>query len=139
MNSPPSGAEPQHPHLGGYSPDCTDIFYDGPTHAKEQPVSLALLGLLRATREKLILHGAIKASLRSDGATAAPPAVLTTDNSPIRVPLDAALLLRLQGLSRPVELVDENGRVVAVVMLVSEGSGHSQQPPCQGDEAQPKN
>ncbi len=119
MSGPQSAPEPQRRPPGGYSPDCVDVVYDGPANANHEPPLPASQELFRATREKLIRYGEIKAPPAQPADTPAesapPPVVPEAANGVLRVPLDASLLLRLHGLDRPVELVDANGKVVARV------------------------
>jgi hypothetical protein len=135
MSDSSNGSKPQLP--GRYSPDCIDIFYDGPTQSKDKPPSPALLELLRATREQLIKHGAIKAAPRVDGAGSAAPANPAADNGPVRVTINPALVTALHGLSRSLELIDENGKVVAMVTPLAEVPCQARQAPCPGDQGEP--
>jgi hypothetical protein len=98
--------------------------------------------LLRAEREKLIRYGAIKGPPKPDstsqGNAAPQPTALEADNGVLRLPLDASLLLRLHGLSRPIELIDENGKVVARVTPLSQEPPQAPQSPRPGGESPPR-
>ena|SRR5579884_1924858 len=125
MSSPESAPEPKRRPPGAYSPDCIDVDYDGPSNARGEPLPPGYLESLRAEREKMMRYGAIPTPPKADGTAAPQPGAAPADGSPIRVPLDDALLRRLHGLRRPVELIDANGRVVAVVLPSQSGEGQA--------------